>query len=127
MEHVSENEDAREEREQVDGAQRGRPGRRSVAERQAAVLALMSGKASVDQLALKYGVRPETIEGWREQALAGVEAALRQGGRTERERELERENTLLKSALTRATMKAELMENALEQFGGPRVPTRSRK
>lgn len=127
MEHVSEHEDAREEREQVDGAQRGRPGRRSVAERQAAVLALMSGKASVDQLALKYGVRPSTIEGWREQALAGVEAALRQGGRTERERELERENTLLKSALTRATMKAELMENALEQFGGPRVPTRSRK
>jgi transposase-like protein len=127
MEHVSENEWAREEREQVDGAQRGRPGRPSVAERQAAVLALMSGKASVDQLALKYGVRPETIEGWREQALAGVEAAFRQGGRTERERELERENTLLKSALTRATMKAELMENALEQFGGPRVPTRSRK
>ena len=127
MEHVSENENAREERDQVDGAQRGRPGRRSVAERQAAVLALMSGKASVDQLALKYGVRPETIEGWREQALAGVDAALRQGGRTERERQLERENTLLKSALTRATMKAELMENALEQFGGPRAPTRSRK
>lgn len=127
MEHVSEHDDTREEREQVDGAQRGRPGRRSVAERQEAVLALMSGKASVDQLALKYGVRPATIEGWREQALAGVEAALRQGGRTARERELERENNLLKSALTRTTMQKELLENALEQFGGPRVPTRSRK
>lgn len=124
---MSKDEKPREEREQVDGAQRGRPGRRSVEERQEAVLALMSGKASVDQLALRYGVRPATIEGWREQALVGVEAALRQGGRTVRERELERENNLLKSALTRTTMQKELLENALEQFGGPRVPTRSRK
>lgn len=111
----------------VDGAQRGRPGRRSVAERQQAVLALMAGKATVDQLALRYGVKPATIEGWRQQALSGVEQALRQGGRTPRERELEKENKLLRSALTRTTMQKELLENALEQSGGPRPPTRSRK
>ncbi len=81
-----------------------------MAEQQEAVLALMAGKATVDQLALRYGVKPSTIEGWRQQALSGVE-----------------QNKLLRSALTRTTMQKELLENALEQSGGPRPPTRSRK
>lgn len=49
---------------------RGRPGRRSAADREEAVLELMSGKASVDQLARRFGVQPETIERWRTEALS---------------------------------------------------------
>jgi hypothetical protein len=40
-----------EEREEVDGAHWGRPGRRSVQDRKDAVLQLLAGKATVDQLA----------------------------------------------------------------------------
>ena len=36
---------------------RGRPGRRSAEDRRDAVLQLLSGKATVDQLAMRYGVR----------------------------------------------------------------------
>ena len=63
------------DRGEIDGGQRGRPGRRSVEERKTAVLELISGKATVDQLARRFGVRPETIEGWRTDALAGIEEA----------------------------------------------------
>ena len=66
---------------------RGRPGRRTVEERQQAVLDLLAGKASVDQLARRLGVLPVTVEGWRQDALAGVADALRRGsGKTARER-----------------------------------------
>jgi transposase-like protein len=75
---MSDNEQT-EERQEVDGGQRGRPGRRSVQDRKDAVLQLLAGKATVDQLARQYGVRPETVEGWRADALAGVEEALRLG------------------------------------------------
>jgi transposase-like protein len=98
-----------------------------VEDRTEAVLALLAGKATVDQLALKYGVRKETIEGWRADALAGVEGALRRGGKSDRERELERELEVAKAALTRAVMQKELMENMAKLRGVPSLPTRSRK
>ena len=72
---------------------RGRPGRRSVEDRRSAVMELLSGKASVDLLARRYGVKPETIEGWREEAVGAIDEALRRGtGKGAREHELEREN-----------------------------------
>ena len=72
---------------------RGRPRRRSVEDRRSAVMELLSGKASVDQLARRFGVQPETIEGWRDEALEGMREAMRRGtGRSEREAELERGN-----------------------------------
>jgi transposase-like protein len=116
-----------EERKEVDGAVRGRPGRRSVEDRTEAVLALLAGKASVDQLAMRTGVRKETIEGWRAEALAGVEAALRHGGKSPRERELEDELDVAKAALTRANLQKELLEDMAALRGVPSVPTRSRK
>jgi len=91
------------------------------------VLALLAGKSSVDQLALQYGVRKETIEGWRQDALAGVETALRHGAKSSRERELERELDVAKSALTRAVMQKELMENMMKVRGVPSPPTKSLK
>ena len=51
---------------------RGRPGRRSAAERTEAVLELLSGKSSVDQLARRFGVRATTVESWRDQALERI-------------------------------------------------------
>jgi transposase-like protein len=106
---------------------RGRPGRRSVEDRQNAVLELLAGKASVDQLARRYGVKAETIEGWRDESVAAIEASLRRGSsKSPREMELERENKLLRDALTRQTMKAELLERALEDRP-PTLPGRSRR
>jgi hypothetical protein len=115
-----------EERNEVDGAIPQQPGRRFVEDRTEAVLALLAGKASVDQLSMRTGVREETIEGWRAEALAGVEAALRPGGKSPRERELEEELDGAKAALTRAIMQKEL-ENMAALRGVPSVPTRSRK
>jgi hypothetical protein len=91
---------------------RRRPGRRAVEDRTEALLALLAGEASVDQLALRYGVRKETVEGWRAEALADVEAGLRHGGKSPRERELEKEPDVAKAALTRAIVQKELLEPA---------------
>lgn len=104
---------------------RGRPGRRTTAERKDAVLQLLAGKATVDQLARRFGVRPETVEGWRATALEAVDDAFRQGSsKSPREAELERERATLEKVVTRLTMKNELMERALKEF--PRKPGRSR-
>lgn len=115
----------RSEAESAGAEVRGRPGRRTAAERKEAVLQLMAGKASVDQLARRFGVRPETIEGWRQTALEALEDAFRQGtSKSSRELELERERATLEKVVTRLTMKNELMERALREF--PRPPGRSR-
>lgn len=42
---------------------RGRPGRRTVEERPRAVLELLGGKATVGQVAMRFGVLPQTVEG----------------------------------------------------------------
>jgi transposase-like protein len=95
---------------------RGRPGRRTVEERQQAVLDVFAGKASVDQIARRLGVLPETVEGWRADALAGVEAALRRGGgKTERERELERTVEQLRHVVTETAIEKELWKAAAEK------------
>lgn len=113
-------------REHDDNA-RGRPGRRTVGERTQAVLELLGGKATVDQLARRYGVRAETIEGWRADALEGIGEALRRGdGRSPRELALERENSHLKDALATQTMKAEMLERAAKLRPRPTKPARSR-
>ncbi len=118
------NDDQKDESSEV---VRGRSGRFSVEERRSAVMELPSGKASVDQLSRHYGVKPETIEGWRVAAVGAIDEALRRGaGKGSRELELERENRILKDTLTRQTMKSELLERALEGRL-PTVPGRSRR
>jgi transposase-like protein len=115
----------RSEPEAAGAGARGRPGRRTAAERKEAVLQLLSGKASVDQLARRFGVRPETVEGWRQTALEALEEVFRQGSsKSAREQELERDRVTLEKVVTRLTMKNELMERALKEF--PRKPGRSR-
>ena len=109
---------------------RARPGRRSVEERQQAVLELFAGKATVDQLARRLGVHASTIEGWRQDALDGVAQALRRGsGRTAAELELERKNRDLEKVVTTLSVQKCLLENALEVERGkrPTVPARSRR
>jgi transposase-like protein len=108
---------------------RGRPGRRSVDDRQQAVLELLSGKASVEQLARRLGVLAETVEGWRRDALGGVAEALRRGsGKTERERALEREVAQLRHVVAETTIEKELWKAAAEKErqGRPTARGRSR-
>ena len=108
---------------------RGRPGRRSVQDRQQAVLELLGGKATVDQLARRFGVRAETVEGWREEALAAMRAGLAHGGPSPRERDLARENAQLRDALTEAAIAQALLKRELEAARGahPTRPGKSRR
>jgi transposase-like protein len=94
---------------------RARPGRRTVEERQQAVVELMSGKATVDQIARRLGVHAATVESWRQDAVAGMAEALRRGsGQTARELELEKEVRQLRHVVTQSAIKAALLEQALE-------------
>lgn len=103
---------------------RGRPGRRSVEDRVEAVLELLSGKGSVEQIARRYGVQAETVERWREVALEGLATSLRQGsGKSGRELALERELRDLEQVFTRVAMQKELLERALSER--PSQPRRS--
>jgi len=116
----------RSEAEALGDAVRGRPGRRSVEERTEAVLELLSGKATVDQLARRFGVRGGTVEGWRSQALEGIAEAMRQGtGKSARELVLERDLASLEKAFTHLAIKHELVERALKSR--PSRPGRSRR
>jgi len=109
---------------------RARPGRRSVEERQQAVLELFAGKATVDQIARRLGVHASTVEGWRQDALGGVEQALRRGsGKTATELELERKTRDLEKVVTTLSIQKCLLENALEteRAKRPTGPARSRR
>jgi len=111
----------RSEAESSTDERRGRPGRRSVEERASAVLELLSGKASVDQLARRFGVHPTTVEKWQQDALDGMAVALRQGsGKSSREIELEKRVKDLERAFTDVAIKKELLERFLSQR--PTVP-----
>lgn len=102
---------------------RGRPGRRSVEDRVQAVLELLAGKASVDQIARRHGVQAETVERWREVALEGLATSMRQGsGKSGRELALERELRDLEQVFTRVAMQKELLERALSER--PSLPRR---
>jgi transposase-like protein len=95
---------------------RGRPGRRTVEERQQAVLDVLAGKASVDQVARRLGVLPATVAGWRQDALAGVADAMRRGtAKSARELILERENAQLRRVVTETAIEKELLKQALEK------------
>ena len=116
----------RSEAQALGDAVRGRPGRRSAGERTEAVLELLSGKASVDQIARRFGVRAGTVEGWREQAMEGIAEALRQGsGKSARELQLEKDLGSLEKAFTHLAIKHELVERALKNR--PSRPGRSRR
>lgn len=110
---------------------RGRPGRRSAAERRDAVLQILSGKASIDQVAHRLGVRPETVEGWRDLAVQGIEGVLAVGDTASaRERELERENQQLRDALADVSVKYAVAKKGIEEWkrtARPSKPARSRR
>lgn len=110
-------------------AGRARPGKRSVAEKKDAVLQLLAGKATVEQLAQRLCVLPETVEEWRREALEGLECALRQQPQiaAAEDKTLRQENEQLKKAVTKLVMKSELLEQALdiERAKRPTGPGRS--
>ena len=107
---------------------RGRPGRRTVEERRRAVLELLGGKATVDQVAMRFGVLPQTVESWRQDALAGIDAAMKQGtGKSARELELEAEVEVLRETALNATMQVTLLQKAMGINPRPSRPARSRR
>lgn len=108
-------------------ALRGRPGRRSAEEKTHAVLELLSGKTTVDSVARRFGVREQTVEQWRQDAVASIAAAMRQGdGKSAGERALEKELHGLKKAFTDLAIRHELVKQALE-VRPPSRPGRSAK
>jgi transposase-like protein len=110
---------------------RGRPGRRSAGERREAVMSLLAGKSTVDQLAKQYGVHPETVVGWRDAAVAAIDQAMVVGsGQSPKERELEREVSQLRSALAQATLERAVAMQGVEEWkraSRPTRPARSRR
>ena len=81
------------------------------------VIDLLSGRASVDDLA----GRLERVE---QDLIAGITGGLSATGTTDRERQLEAENRILREALIReATLRAEL----LQQRRVTHVPRRARR
>ena len=109
---------------------RSRPGRRTVEERQRAVLEVLAGKATVDQIGRRLGVHASTVEGWRQDALVGVEQALRRGsGKPPAELELERKHRDLEKVVTTLSIQKCLLEQALEieRKNRPTGPARSRR
>lgn len=113
------------ERSEVEAApsgRRGQPGRRTVEDKVSAIRELMAGKATVDQLALRFGVRPETIEGWREEAMGAIELAFRKGPSPE-ERALAKQFGALQKAFTDLAIRHELATRYIESH--PRKPGKS--
>lgn len=103
---------------------RGRPGRRTAEDRTEAVLQLLGGKASVDQLAARYGVQASTVEGWRQMALEAFGAALRQGTtKSPQEQQLARELADVRDAFTDLAIRHELLARAMKDR--PSKPERS--
>jgi len=103
---------------------RGRPGRRTAGDRSTAVLELLSGKASIDQIARRFGVNPETVLAWRQTALAGIEQAFRQGSAKPPDQiAAEKELKTLRDAFTDLSIRHELVQRAIKQR--PTRPGRS--
>lgn len=101
---------------------RGQPGRRSAEDKASAVKELLLGRATVDQLALRFGVRPAVIEKWREEALSAIDAAFRSGPGPE-ERALQKEYQALQKAFTDLAIRHELAARYIKSH--PRGPRRS--
>ena len=106
------------------GVTRGRPGRRSAQECTQAVVELLSGKASVDQVARRFGVQPATVEKWRQIAVESIASGLRQGtAKSAHELELEKQLHSLERAFTDLAIRHELVQRALKDR--PTLPGRS--
>jgi transposase-like protein len=79
-----------------------------------AVLELLGGKATADQLAFRFGVQASTIEAWRQEALVAIERSMRQGSSKPPELlALERKYADLEKSFTRVAIKHELLEREL--------------
>jgi transposase-like protein len=94
----------------------GRPQRPSVEAKEKAVLEILAGKATVEQIVRRLAVTPETVEGWRAEALEGVRNGLRYHGRSPREVELERDLRSAKDALGKAMIYQQILEKKQEML-----------
>jgi len=97
-----------------DAPERARPGRRPAADRTRAVLELLAGKATIEQLARRYGVQPATVEGWRDAAIESINETMRQASqKSPRERDLEKKLHNLEKAFADLAIRHELVQRAM--------------
>jgi transposase-like protein len=111
---------------------RGRPGRRTAEQRREAVLAVLSGKSSIDGVAQQYGVLPATVVAWRDEAISAIEGSFARNGdgRSARERELERELDELRKVVGTLSVEKAVLLKAVDEWKRetrPSRPTRSRR
>lgn len=101
-----------------------RGGRFSAKRKQEAVLRLLRGE-DLETLSRELGVTAGTLSEWRDQFLAGAEAALHSRPRDERDEEIAR----LKAKVGDLTMDNELLESKIERLecGLPLASRRSRR
>ena len=77
---------------------------------------------------MRFGVLPQTVEGWREEALAGIDTAMKQGtGKSARELELEAENAVLRETALNAQIQVTMLQKAMGITPRPSRPARSRR
>lgn len=111
------------EKEDPAAVRRGPPGQRGANEGAEAVVELLPGRATVDQVAFRlpagrhgFGIQASTVEKWRQVALEGIEQSMRQGtGKSKRERELEKKLKVLERAFKDLDIRHELVERASSQ------------
>lgn len=104
---------------------RGRPGRRTAEERKNAVLDILAGKTTLELVARRLGVTEATVLGWKEDALLALDTMFRKDGKSAREQELERENKVLRNAVTESAIEVALIKQAIANR--PSRPEKSRK
>jgi hypothetical protein len=94
-------------------------------------MALLSGKATADNLAKQYGVHVDTILGWRDASVAAIDQAMVVGGSpSPREKQLAQENVELRSALAQAMVERTIAMKGVEEWkraSRPSRPARSRR
>lgn len=78
-----------------------------------ALIDLLAGKATTDAVALRFGVTPEVVGRWRQDAVSGISYAVIEGrGQTPREQALEQELGALKNAFAELAIQHELLKKS---------------
>jgi transposase-like protein len=92
-----------------------------------AVLELMVGKATVDQIARRLGVHTSAVSGWRDEAVAGEAEPLRRGSARLRASSSSTRRPTARAGVTKLSIQNCLLERALdlERAGYPTGPART--
>ena len=91
--------------------------RYSAAMKEKVAMAALFGQKSVQELASDYQISPELVRQWKKQAQEGLSGAFRKTEARHREKSLEEENALLKSALCKRELELEWLVKKSKELG----------